>query len=433
MSEKIPFFINSNIVTSLENVKDFSSFMNAISYNTGNSYITYSLIKECFNDIKSLHHIQNIYNYDFDNQEKDIDFINNVATHVVFVLQDQIRIHESYGLKLPYEKIKNFIKKINKPLIIAGLGANYFTSYNKDFYKMLSAELADFLQFLSEHCIKIGVRGYFTQEILSKLGIKNVQVIGCPSYFETGKNRIITKPNIKDIKEVVLSSNLPISNVENNFQIMQDFYEEKIINAICYNKFESEFSSFELKKLKNFKYRIFSNIEDWKIFMKQFKFAIGFRLHGTILAINSGIPAMCCNGDARATEMCAFFGIPHYKNLSENTNIMELYENIDISSINRNYKYLYENFENFLKTNNIEISENSNLENNLECPTLELYNKNYTKCLWFYIIKKIFKDYCNLIYNKYTIVSNYLKVFFNKIKNLAIAIKDVLKFKIKSF
>lgn len=40
-----PFFINSNICVSKADVTDLSTFMNCVCWNTGNSYITYSLIK----------------------------------------------------------------------------------------------------------------------------------------------------------------------------------------------------------------------------------------------------------------------------------------------------------------------------------------------------------------------------------------------------
>ena len=57
-----PFVINSNIVTSQADVQTFEAFMNAIACNTGNSYITYSLLKELgvpLNELKG-HEIKNV-------------------------------------------------------------------------------------------------------------------------------------------------------------------------------------------------------------------------------------------------------------------------------------------------------------------------------------------------------------------------------------
>lgn len=55
----IPFFINSNIITSKDSLKSSDTFMSAIAGNTGNSYITYSLLKELGQtDLPDSYHIQ---------------------------------------------------------------------------------------------------------------------------------------------------------------------------------------------------------------------------------------------------------------------------------------------------------------------------------------------------------------------------------------
>lgn len=41
-----PFFINSNICLEKKDISSYDLFMQSISGNTGNSYITYALIKE---------------------------------------------------------------------------------------------------------------------------------------------------------------------------------------------------------------------------------------------------------------------------------------------------------------------------------------------------------------------------------------------------
>ena len=140
-----PFFINSNICLEQADISSYERFMSSIAGNTGNSYITYALIKELFGGLVPVRHIQNIYEYNFEKAEDDINYINTQATHVFLILQDQIRIAESYGLKLPYKKIMNFISRCNKPVIIAGLGANSFNGFDAQFHKKLDPELIDFL------------------------------------------------------------------------------------------------------------------------------------------------------------------------------------------------------------------------------------------------------------------------------------------------
>ena len=375
----VPFFINSNICMNQNDISTYEKFMLSIAGNTGNSYITYALIKELFGGLVDIHHIQNIYEYNFDNSEKDIDYINNQATHVFLILQDQIRIQESYGLKLPYRKIMDFISKLNKPVIIAGLGANSFNGFDPQFHKKLDPNLIDFLKFLSDHCIEIGIRGHYTEEILHKVGVKNVRVIGCPSFFEMGSNRRIEKTLIEDLRSVILTQRLPIHTPKIH-KIMQDFQEEDVIKPIAFNRIENSLSQHHLQSFYDQTYHIFSDIDSWKNFVKNYKFALGNRVHGSILSINAGVPALCMNVDSRATEMCNFIKIPHMPGLKfENENeILKIYEKLDFTAMNEHYPALYNNFVDFLHKNNLQHStENKDVSNKqtyIKQPALNLYS-----------------------------------------------------------
>ena len=381
-----PFFINSNICMTSEDISSYDKFMSSICGNTGNSYITYSIIKALFGDLVPIKHIQNIYEYNFDNSTADIDYINNEATHVFFILQDQIRIAESYGLKLPYKKIIDFISKINKPIIIAGLGANSFKGFDPNFHKKLDLDLIYFLTFLSEHCIEIGIRGTYTQEILHKIGINNTRVIGCPSFFENGKNRKILKKEISDLKSILLTQRLPMYTPTIH-KIMQDFQEEGLIKAIAFDIIDNSFFRRRLEPVRKQTYHIFSDIVSWKNFVKNYNFALGNRLHGAILSINSGVPAVCLNGDSRATEMCDFLKIPHIPNIKirSKKDIFKIYEKLDLTELNANYPKLYDNFIKFLHINNLQhYDENKDLHTKLhyvQQPVLNLYSESLCKKL----------------------------------------------------
>lgn len=365
MKEIRPFFINSNIWMEDRSFESTEAMLRPIGGNTGNSYITYSLIKTVTGGFKKknfinsflgnytkLDHIQNIYNYDLSKQDKDIDIINNKCTHVFLILQDQIRDSESYGQQLPYKEIVEFIKKLNKPVIIAGLGANCFGGYIKDYYKMLKPELLTFLKELSEYSELIGIRGHFTQEVLADIGVTNTRVIGCPSFFETGRDRIIKKRSPDNLK-ILFSSKFHQELCDKVPTIMQDFNEEKFIDAVIYKNFSEEFTETELLNLKNDNYHIFTDMDKWKNYIKKHDFIIGYRLHGSIIAINSGIPAVCCNGDMRAAEMCEFLKIPHRLDIACNENLKDLYGKLDLDKMNEAYPSLYDNYVDFLKENGI--------------------------------------------------------------------------------
>ena len=51
------FFINSNICLENDDISTYEKFMTAIAGNTGNSYITYALIKELFGGLINIRHM----------------------------------------------------------------------------------------------------------------------------------------------------------------------------------------------------------------------------------------------------------------------------------------------------------------------------------------------------------------------------------------
>lgn len=231
MSKVKPFFINSNIHLKEFSYKTVEDILTPLGGNTGNSYITYGLMKAVLGGICDIPHIQNIYTYDFSKSDKDIEIINNECTHVFFILQDQIRLFESYSLTLPYTNIINFLKRLNKKVIVAGLGANCFSGFDKEFYKKLNPELVEFLRKLSEYCELIGLRGEFTQEVMSKLGISNTEVIGCPSYFENGRDRIVHKKPFGELNIMQSSKNFTRS-INNYLRYCRILTKETLLQGL---------------------------------------------------------------------------------------------------------------------------------------------------------------------------------------------------------
>lgn len=57
--------------------------------------------------------------------------------------------------------------------------------------------------------------------------------------------------------------------------------------------------------------RVFFDISHWLEHYRQFDLIVGTRIHGTVLALQAGVPALCIAHDARTTEMCRTMQIPH--------------------------------------------------------------------------------------------------------------------------
>lgn len=153
-------------------------------------------------------------------------------------------------------------------------------------------------------------------------------------------------------------------------------HEENIIKLIAYNRLGSVLDDAVSQNIFNEKYHIFSSIEEWKGFVKQFRFTIGHRLHGTILSLNSGVAAICLNRDSRAAEMCSLLKIPHKPDvkIKKIEDIWEVYNLLDFTELNSAYPKLYKNFVNFLHKNNVKIFKEKNASYEyISQPSLKLY------------------------------------------------------------
>uniref|UniRef100_UPI0026086F7E polysaccharide pyruvyl transferase family protein n=1 Tax=uncultured Brachyspira sp. TaxID=221953 RepID=UPI0026086F7E len=353
-----PFFINANLVINNDDIRNIEAFRKAVYHNIGNSYITYAFMKLVCGGVYDAKRINNIYDYDYNN-ESDIDYINNECTHVIFILQDHIR---AYALEFPMYLL-DFLKKINKPIITISLGSNNYVNgeYDNNFISRLSREKIYFLKELSNLTNAIGVRGYRTVEVLNKLGINNVEAVGCPSYYVRGRNRIVEKKNYDDFK-LALGGRLFNTNIENISYILQD--ELPIIELLYFKNHQLSYSfhyDIDYIALSNKRYVSFSSMEDWENYLNNFTMYLGWRMHGAIVALNSGIPSIVINPDSRAAEMCELFKIPYMPHILKRPLIDAkwLYDYIDLGPMNIEYNKLYDNFISWLKKFGIEKQENN--------------------------------------------------------------------------
>ena len=349
-----PFVINSNLCLSSADVASYDAMMKVTAGNVGNSYISYSLIKEVCGGYRKVPQIQSLYTYDFKEAEKDIELINGRCSHVFLVLQDQIRIAESYGLQLPYADIIDFLNRVKKPIVVAGLGANSFIGYDSKFHTLLAPELVTFLRKLSERTEVLGVRGYFTQEVLHHLGIHNVDVIGCPSYFESGSRREIVKTGLSSVacsswvsEKIQLSSTVYLQDMQP--------HEVALGRVVAFGE-PLELSDFEQKLVDERRVRLFSSITAWKRDIAKHSFFVGTRVHGAILALNSGVPAVVMNGDSRAREMCEYLNIPYLPQFDACDDISQIFDSCDYAFTNRFYPEKYKRFEDFLSKFGLKIT-----------------------------------------------------------------------------
>lgn len=352
-------------------------FQNYVSNNTGNILIpTYGA--------------RNL-DYDFE-YLAPFDVKNDSDSYIIFaanVLRNNVQLN--------YEKWFEFLGRCKKPINIMGLGAQTtLEEMNpRKYANGLSSEMVRWIQMIADRCNVVGVRGEFTADVLKSLGIKNVDAVGCPTYFVNGYAQPqIIKKNLSELRNVVfhtcwepysdwhvqwnravLDNMLQFSNpafvIQSEFKFLpyliantdqlqslmalQNSDISASVDAICRHFGLDEYDVVTNDKIRHL-FHIFSDMNKWAEFIKSYDVAFGFRIHGNIIALKNGVPAIDIATDSRVYEMCELFKIPYVRvNQFDSTelNFNKIYEQADFSEMNKQYPVLLQNFINFLDKNNI--------------------------------------------------------------------------------
>lgn len=269
-----------------------------------------------------------------------------------------------------------FLEKTDCPVTMAGLGAQGTAELNTPakLVEALTPTKIAYFKMLSERAVSIGVRGEFTAECLAEMGVHNVRIIGCPSFYKhlNGVYPTLPAPTL-DKTQITVTTGRPEESrlLEmgiklNSLWMMQmmtempkSAFENETISPVWVerrfpglNVSLEEYSHF----LKN-NSRMFFRLEDWNNFYKEegITFAFGSRFHGNMAAIRNGVPALWIVHDSRTTELAKALHVPFIR-IEEFVNIEnpeELLQHCDYSDLYANYKSLCKNYVEFLEENHI--------------------------------------------------------------------------------
>lgn len=269
-----------------------------------------------------------------------------------------------------------FLQNTDCPVTMAGLGAQGTAELNTPakLVEALSPVKIAYFKMLSERAVSIGVRGEFTAECLAEMGVHNVRIIGCPSFYKhlDGVYPKLPSPTL-DKTQITVTTGRPEESrlLEmgiklNSIWMMQmmtempkSAFENETISPVWVerrfpglNVSLEEYSHF----LKN-NSRMFFRLEDWNSFYQEegITFAFGSRFHGNMAAIRNGVPALWIVHDSRTTELAKALHVPFIRieDFVQIENPEELLQYCDYSDLYANYKSLCKNYVEFLEENHI--------------------------------------------------------------------------------
>jgi hypothetical protein len=350
-----PFFINHNVFFNSNSPKDFEELYSGINTNSGNGLIAESLAK-ILGVSTYPGGIQNLFTCSSEDIEPEL--VNLNFSHAFLILEDHIG--EQWN-SLPWARMQALLERINLPLIVFSLGCCGVGKTAETISAEISPEARSFFSFLCSKSLAIGVRGALTAEVLTLLGGRNHDVVGCPTYFSSGRDRVVDTPRIS-LDSKVVGTGLFTSNVINDVHyVLQS--EKALLRALLDIKtFEQAdadsfmavpwpgYSEKILHALDQDRVRFFTGPHLWQeYFDDRVALTIGTRVHGSIVSLNKGRPAIVTAGDVRAQEMCALFQIPHFPGeYLANASLEELSEKANPDDLNAAYPELYDNFRNWL-------------------------------------------------------------------------------------
>lgn len=339
----------------------------ATGLNTGNLYIGHAVNK--------LFKTKNSFNLWRPLSEDQIEEIRDSSDIIVMGASNFINPSTDFGV--PAENLK----KLKLPTIVLGIGAQ---APNDTVKKIpLTKGTKEFLHQISEQSVSIGVRGEYTAELLNNMGIKNITIIGCPTYYlnldinfkvnmqkmskEGDLRPVLNYTNISQkcdekIFKYAFEHGLDVIGqteyVEEYWKRGLDINLDKVISAEekkiqQYKKIGSDMNAIKGYFEKHF-YQ-FYDIDQWTEQIKKYNFVFGTRFHGNMVAVQNGIPALLVTHDSRTKELAEYCNIPYIEasNLVGEIDLLTLYSEMNYQKFNNEYPEKFRKYVDFLKLNNV--------------------------------------------------------------------------------
>lgn len=295
-------------------------YMAALGGNTGNLAFVYGTRKSINTELSRV-------GWGWDKER-----VRNRADALVITCANQIGAHADLG------GWADAIERFDLPVILIGLGAQT-TNYEA------AVEVPEGTRrFLREVAARkpgtgsnIAVRGEFTQNVLSSLGVDS-EPIGCPSLFISSDpalgESIVQRSSLGPAERIAVASGNPF-HPENRkieakmVQLCNDYqgayvtqHPEAMVALALRGtiKDKSKLSSiaqsmgFENNSACEAWFRrnaySFHETQTWMHFLRHYDAAIGARYHGVALGVQAGIPGLVVHIDNRTQELARTTGIP---------------------------------------------------------------------------------------------------------------------------
>ncbi|MGO4704324.1 polysaccharide pyruvyl transferase family protein [Microvirga sp. 2MCAF38] len=248
---------------------------------------------------------------------------------LVFPAANQINSNNDLGY------FADLFERTQLPCVVVGLGAQADKVGDK---VTISAGTRRWLSVIAERSLTLGVRGTYTAEVLGGLGIHNVEVVGCPSFFLNPSATLG-----RELEKKLSAPSRSVAFCQGEFHNDQRAVERKVFDwaskrgapYVCQapekvislargrldelsdadidairSYLSPDLSPEEFLQVAQASFKTFFDIDAWLAHLKQFDLSVGARLHGNILAVQAGTPGIIIPHDSRTNELARTGRLP---------------------------------------------------------------------------------------------------------------------------
>lgn len=354
------------VISLKQNIEDpaetkFEYLYQSIGLNTGNFMFTNAVFRHIDGDLTRI-------GFAFDPVQINKDFDALVVPAANWINE-----------RTDWTWLVDLLEKVEIPIITIGIGLQ---AESMDMSRVRVNESSmRLIKLLSRKSKWISCRGDFTRDWLASIGVVNVITTGCPSIYmklESKNSQYADGGSVvlQGTRYWVSSDFINGNNVNRNIYALAGKFnlpmiyqsEAEEIDYLVYSKSGSDEHAkakwSALAKLYGFeqeadmkrylieKGRVFFDVDQWSAYIKANVGVIGTRLHGAIVALNSGRPTRLIAHDSRTQEVADFAGVPSIsesdlENLSKD-HMIGLLKDTDFTGYNKKRKINSEIYRNFL-------------------------------------------------------------------------------------
>ncbi|MCA8903711.1 MAG: polysaccharide pyruvyl transferase family protein [Hyphomonas sp.] len=238
-----------------------------------------------------------------------------------------------------FSELGRLVDRLRIPVVLIGLGAQD-ANFSGEIAVPAGTRL--FVEAVSARSAAISVRGSYTKHLLNGMGIDNVIVTGCPSLCHDFRHfREFDRVHVRFEKGLLHSTRFsadhePFAHTPSVHREIFRLAFAHDVDLLIQSEREEMYSLTQLdpaglldERLKRLLLEIygapdwhilssyfhkhcqlFFDVDNWAKALERYDYVFGTRLHGTIMALNSGVPAFMLHHDSRTRELCEFSAIP---------------------------------------------------------------------------------------------------------------------------